>query len=149
MSDFPADFDVADFLPYLLAQAAEATSRRFSRVYRDRHGMLRTEWRVLFHLGRFGEMTAGAISARAMIEKSKVSRAVARLADGGMVAAAADSADRRRAILSLTARGLEVFAELEREAAAFEAELRARLGPDDVAALKRSLRSLWSAYADR
>jgi hypothetical protein len=41
--------------------------------------MLRTEWRVLFHLGRYGAMSAREISRRAGIHKTKVSRAVAAL----------------------------------------------------------------------
>ena len=44
-------FDLQLFLPYLLNQAAEESSLSFQRVYKDRYGMLRTEWRVLFHLG--------------------------------------------------------------------------------------------------
>ena len=54
MSD--EDFDLSSFLPYALNQAAEATSIGFQKFYRQQYGMLRTEWRVLFHLGRYGEM---------------------------------------------------------------------------------------------
>lgn len=50
--------DLADFLPYLLNRAAEETSLGFQEHYRRRYGMLRTEWRVLFHLGRHGELSA-------------------------------------------------------------------------------------------
>jgi len=50
-------FDLQDFLPYLLNQAADASSLGFQKYYKDRYGMLRTEWRVLFHLGRYGAMT--------------------------------------------------------------------------------------------
>ena len=50
------DSEPADFLPYLLAMAAEKTSQEFQRYYKDRYGMLRTEWRVLFHLGCYGDM---------------------------------------------------------------------------------------------
>ena len=40
-----------DFLPYLLNHAAEEVGQGFGRIYQDRYGMLRTEWRVLAHLG--------------------------------------------------------------------------------------------------
>jgi hypothetical protein len=62
MPDDP-EFELSDFTPYLLNAAAEAQSLRFSRVYKDRYGMLRTEWRVLFHLGRYGAMSAREILA--------------------------------------------------------------------------------------
>ncbi|NHX28398.1 MarR family transcriptional regulator, partial [Escherichia coli] len=34
------DFDLGDFLPYALNQAAEITSLGFQRAYKDRYGML-------------------------------------------------------------------------------------------------------------
>ena len=45
------EFNLHDFLPYLLNQAAEESSLAFQQIYKGRYGMLRTEWRVLFHLG--------------------------------------------------------------------------------------------------
>ena len=53
--------ELSHFLPYLLNQAAEVVSQDFQPNYKNRYGMLRTEWRVLFHLGRLGEMTATQI----------------------------------------------------------------------------------------
>ena len=66
------DFDLQDFLPYLLNQAAETSSLAFQQVYKGRYGMLRTEWRVLFHLGRYGRMTAKEIGQRAKTHKTKI-----------------------------------------------------------------------------
>ena len=71
-----ADFDLETFLPYLLNQAAEATSRSFHASYKSAYGMTRTQWRVLANLGKFGAMTARDICAISHIEKTKVSRAV-------------------------------------------------------------------------
>ena len=68
------DFALQDFLPYLLNRAAEESSLGFQKHYKNRYGMLRTEWRVLFHLGNYGEMTAKEIGSRAKIHKTKISR---------------------------------------------------------------------------
>ena len=73
------DFDLQLFLPYLLNQAAEAASLAFTQIYKNRYGMLRTEWRVLFHLGIYGTLTAKEIGERARSHKTKISRAVAAL----------------------------------------------------------------------
>ena len=35
-------FDLWQFLPYLLNQAAEASSLEFQQVYKERYGLLRT-----------------------------------------------------------------------------------------------------------
>ena len=75
------NFELTHFLPYLLNQAAEASSLAFQRTYKDRYGMLRTEWRVLFHLGLYGEMTASDIGQRANMHKTKISRAVQKLTE--------------------------------------------------------------------
>ena len=71
-----SDFDLERFLPYLLNQAAEATSRGFQSTYREAYGFTRTEWRVMANLGKFGAMTARDICAISHIDKTKVSRAV-------------------------------------------------------------------------
>jgi len=73
------DFDLQDFLPYLLNQAAEASSLAFQETYKGRYGMLRNEWRVLFHLGIYGRMTARDIGQRARMHNTRISRAVAKL----------------------------------------------------------------------
>ena len=79
-------FDLEGFLPYLLNQAAEATSRAFQAVYRERYGMTRTQWRVLAHLGQFGAMTARDIFAGSPIAKTKVSPARASRGGDGRLA---------------------------------------------------------------
>jgi DNA-binding MarR family transcriptional regulator len=110
-----AQFELSDFTPYLLNAAAEAQSLRFSKVYKDRYGMLRTEWRVLFHLGRYGPMSAREISRRAGIHKTKVSRAVAALERKRFLERRESAGDRRVEILSLRAPGRAAFADLSRQ----------------------------------
>lgn len=83
MTEPTSGFDLETFLPYLLNQAAEATSHGFQTVYPDRYGFTRTQWRVLANLGKFCAMTARDICAIGHIEKTKVSRAVAALEQGG------------------------------------------------------------------
>lgn len=117
------EFDLEDFLPYALNQAAETTSRGFSTYYRDRYGMLRTEWRVLFHLGRYGEMTARAICDRAGLHKTKVSRAVAALDGKGLLSRRTDPDDRRHERLALTGRGQGVFSDLVDAARRYDAAI--------------------------
>ncbi|MBL9054209.1 MAG: MarR family transcriptional regulator [Tabrizicola sp.] len=136
------DFDLEGFLPYLLNQAAEATSRAFQAVYRDRYGMTRTQWRVLAHLGQFGDMTARDICARSHIEKTKVSRAVAALEAEGMLTRAPSPEDGRAEILSLTRKGRAAYAALGALARAHDRELRGAVGAEASARLDEVLRRL-------
>lgn len=145
MTEGANDFDLETFLPYLLNQAAEATSHAFQAVYRDRYGMTRTQWRVLAHLGQFGDMTARDICARSHIEKTKVSRAVAALQSEGMLDRAPSPQDGRAEILSLTDKGRAAYADLGALAQAHDRGLRAAVGPDAAARLDAVLRRLIAA----
>lgn len=142
-ADKPAqEFDLEGFLPYLLNQAAEATSRSFQASYKADYGMTRTQWRVLANLGKFGAMTARDICRISHIEKTKVSRAVSALESEGMLSRTPSAADRRAEILSLTEAGRGVFTDLGQRALAYDADLRLRLGPDIAAGIETVLRAI-------
>ncbi|MDE0696915.1 MAG: MarR family transcriptional regulator, partial [Boseongicola sp.] len=99
----------------------------------------RTEWRVLFHLGCYGEMTAKDICVRARLHKTKVSRAVAALQTRRFLTRRELERDRRHAVLQLTALGQKVFADLSRAAHAFDLKARAAMTPDEAEILHRCL----------
>ena len=139
------DFDLQQFLPYLLNQAAEASSLEFQQIYKNRYGMLRTEWRVLFHLGLYGQLTASEIGQRARMHKTKISRAVQRLSDRRFVTRSRDAADRRVEHLSLTRQGRAAYDELRAVARRYDAALMASLDPAEAAVLRRALRKLSEA----
>lgn len=147
MTDRTNGFDLEDFLPYLLNQAAEATSHDFQAIYRDRYGFTRTQWRVMANLGKFGAMTARDICAISHIEKTKVSRAVAALEEAGMLSRTPSPTDRRAEVLSLTPKGQSVFAELGQLAIGFDRRLRDSLGAAEANALTAILKRLTSRAA--
>lgn len=136
------DFDLRDFLPYLLNQAAEESSYVFQQVYKDRYGMLRNEWRVLFHVGRYGQMTAKDIGVRAKLHKTKISRAVSKLEKRRYLVRTRDETDRRSEILSLTAAGQTVYKDLRETAQRYDAELSAMFPTGEAALLRTMLRRL-------
>lgn len=136
------EFKLQDFLPYLLNQAAEESSLAFQQVYKERYGMLRTEWRVLFHLGIYGEMTAKEIGERAKTHKTKISRAVKRLTERRFVTRIRDEQDRRSELLSLTHAGDQAYRDLHKVARSYDAKLEAVLTPEEVVILRSALAKL-------
>jgi len=136
------NFSLPEFLPYLLNQAAEAVSKDFQTYYRDRYGMLRTEWRVLFHLGCYGDMTAKRICHLASIHKTKVSRAVSALEAKRYLAKETNESDRRIENLSLTGLGRQVFQDLSTAAERYENKIARALTDDECAQLRLSLAKL-------
>jgi len=137
-------FDVMSFLPYLLNQAAEQTSLEFQKSYKERYGMLRTEWRVLFHLGKFETMTANDIVRAAQIHKTKISRAVQALSKKGFLKKDIDEDDRRRETLRLSKAGKAAYNDLINLANEYETELTKGFTHSEVAAFKRVLQRLSS-----
>lgn len=136
------EFDLRDFLPFLLNQAAEASSLEFKQVYKNRYGMLRTEWRVLFHLGNYGEMTARDIGQRASIHKTKISRAVQKLEQRRFLRRDRDENDRRIERLSLTPAGQTAYRELRSIAQTYDTKLAAQFTTGEAALLRMMLRRL-------
>ena len=133
------DFDLQFFLPYLLNQAAESSSLAFQQIYKSRYGMLRTDWRVLFHLGMYGQLSAKEIAERARIHKTKVSRAVHRLAERRFLTRTPNEADRRSEQLELTAAGQAAYRDLRRVAEIYDQTLVADFSAEEVALLRRLL----------
>lgn len=136
------EFDLQDFLPYLLNQAAEASSLGFQSYYKAKYGMLQTEWRVVFHLGRYGEMTAKQICQRAQIHKTKISRAVSALEAKRFLTRTEDEKDRRQEALKLTETGTRAYRDLRQEASRFDQYLARDIPAADIDALKRCLRQI-------
>ncbi len=128
-------YSLDDFLPYLFSQAADALSLEFQQTYRTKYNMLRTEWRVLFHLGCFGDLTAKEICDRSNVHKTKVSRAVASLEKRGFLTRETMATDRRHSVMCLTAEGREVFKDLQSEAQTYNAALKQTMTPEEFETL--------------
>jgi DNA-binding MarR family transcriptional regulator len=140
-------FDLQDFLPYLLNQAAEAASLGFQDIYRDSYAMTRTQWRIMANLGKFGAMTARDICRISHIEKTKVSRAVAHMEREGLLARNPSETDGRAEILSLTDKGLTAFANLGQRAVDYDLALRKELGAKAAKDLNRILLAIIATRA--
>lgn len=132
-------FSLQQFLPYLLNQAAEQSSLAFQKIYKDRYGMLRTEWRVVFHLGIYGDLTAKDIGERANIHKTKISRAVHKLEKRRFVTREKVANDRRSEIISLTVLGQSAYRDLLAEAEKYERNLLSELSEQEIAQLRALL----------
>lgn len=139
---FVTDFDLASFLPYQLAVAAQRVSKGFAERYRADFGLTIPEWRVLAHLAQSGTVSVREIQARVDMDKSRVSRAAARLEAAGLVEKRGNEGDRRLLDMRLTSAGQALFARIVPIARAYEAEVLQDLGPlspDFRAALQRLL----------
>ena len=140
-------FDLENFLPYRLYQAAEQTSQAFFHYYKEKYGLGRTEWRVLFNVGQYGPLSAVEISKRSNLEKTKISRAVQRLNKRGWMRRIYLESDRRRHELELTQEGVKVFKQLSKLAASFHEEVERVVGKEHTLGLVEDLKALEQSIA--
>lgn len=121
-------FDLSAFLPYQLAVASSRISREFAERYKAEFGLSIPEWRVLAHLAQSDAVSVREIHARVDMDKSKVSRAAARLEASGLIEKRENEADRRLLDMRLTAKGRDLIARIVPIADTYQAEMIAQLG---------------------
>jgi DNA-binding MarR family transcriptional regulator len=110
--------------------ASSRISRQFAERYKAEFGLTIPEWRVLAHLAQSDAVSVREIHARVDMDKSKVSRAAARLEAAGLIEKRENPEDRRLLDMRLTAKGGALIARIVPIANAYQAELMALLGPD-------------------
>ncbi|MDA7430354.1 MarR family winged helix-turn-helix transcriptional regulator [Primorskyibacter aestuariivivens] len=150
--DIPAEpsdpqFDLSRFSPYRVALAAQLLSETLARVYRARFGLSIPDWRVMVHLSQSGRASVRDIEAKVVMEKSKVSRAAARLEGRGLIAKRQSESDKRLVDLTLTDAGQAMMDELLPLAAQFQRRIEAQLGTD-FAGFDAALSRIIEAYHD-
>ncbi|MBX3455311.1 MarR family transcriptional regulator [Ferrovibrio sp.] len=131
-----------NFLPYRISVAANRISGALSRHYAERFGIGIPEWRVIANLGRYPGLTANEVAERSAMDKVTVSRAVAALEQKKLIARRRDAGDKRKSLLTLSAKGDAVYAEIVPLALGFERELLARLTPQERQALDSAIAKL-------
>lgn len=139
MSDI---LELESFLPYRLNRLADAVSREFSAIYRQKFGLTRPEWRLLATLGQYETMTATDIGRHSAMHKTKVSRAVTALEKRRWLARETNEADRRIEHLRLTKAGQDAYREMVPLAKEFESRLMAHLAVRERSTVSSGLRRL-------
>ena len=110
-------------------------SRAFAERYEAEFGLSIPEWRVMAVLGEGEPLLTQAVIARTGMDRVKVSRAVIRLADKGLIRRDPHPEDGRAQVLSLAPPGLALYGRILPRAHALQAELAEVLAPAEIAAL--------------
>ena len=128
----PEPLPLESFLPYRLSLLSNAVSGAIARVYGDKFAISMTEWRILMILAEYPGIAADEVCRRTKIEKSVLSRAVARLLKRHFIHRGLDESDRRRSILQLSETGLSIYDEVMPIAREYEKKLLAGLDPEQL-----------------
>jgi DNA-binding MarR family transcriptional regulator len=119
-----------DFIPYKLSVVANRVSQSIGRLFETRFNIQVPEWRIMMALYAFDELVFNEVVERTSMDKARVSRAQRRLVDLELINSVNDPSDGRKVILSLTAKGEKMCAEILPQAAEREAWYLAAL--DDL-----------------
>jgi DNA-binding MarR family transcriptional regulator len=141
-------FELGKYLPFRLTVLSNRLTRRVARFYGERFKLTAPEWRTMAVLGQRGAMSANGVIVQTTMDKVRVSRAVAKLLKAGYITREADPEDRRRAILTLTPSGMDVYRQIVPLVQEVEAEMLAALSADDRNGLDAALAQI-EAYLDQ
>ncbi|MCF6275123.1 MAG: MarR family winged helix-turn-helix transcriptional regulator [Robiginitomaculum sp.] len=135
------DFNLEDFLPYRLSVAANAVSKRIAKTYAP-YKLSRTQWRVMAVLASCEELTAQSVADKTGMDKTTVSRAVAKMLDRGLLKRGTSQQDARSAPLPLNTKGKAMFAKIAPQALRQEQELKDMFTDTDLVQLTTFLDKL-------
>lgn len=136
-----------DFLPYRLSYTSNRVSGKIAQVYQSLFGLSIPEWRLIAVLAERPEMTQQMIGTLTGMDKVTVSRATVALVDRALVDRAPHPDDKRSQLLSLTATGARLYAEVAPKAKEMEAAIFSVLSIEEQAMLQRLLRRIDAAVS--
>jgi DNA-binding MarR family transcriptional regulator len=93
---------------------------------------------ALATIDRHGPLTPSELATRERVQRPTATRVLARLEESGLIARAADPADGRSALVSLSPAGAALLAELRTRKDAFLSARLEALGPADRKTLERA-----------
>jgi DNA-binding MarR family transcriptional regulator len=119
-----------------LRLAITRTSRRLRQEAGT--GLSPTLTSALSTIERYGPLTPSELATRERVQRPTATRLVARLEELGVLQRAADPADRRSALLSVTPEGRALLEEMRGRKTAYLAHRIEKLGSEERAALDRA-----------
>lgn len=125
-------------LPIALLRAREALMERLRPVFHA-HDITEQQWRVIRVLREEGASDASTLADHACILAPSLTRILKTLEARGLVSMDKDDSDGRRRVVSLTAGGHALIAQISPEVRAVNSEIEAALGAETLAKLLEDL----------
>lgn len=129
------------FIPYHLYRVTNKLSLRLRNRLRAMR-MSSSQWRVLSGLKALGALNITEIVEVTLMEQPTISRVVARLEKGGLVARRLCARDSRMALISLTDAGVEMFKKIIPTALRHQDEALRGIGRKEIAQLVATLEKI-------
>src|SRR5690606_27118672 len=138
----PTHHSPQTLITYRVFIAAQAMSRLVDNAVRTSLGLTSRQWRILVIINDLQIATSGEVAKTAGYDHSQVSRVAVELTGLGLVEQRMDETDRRKQLLSVTEKGVEVVQRGLPASAAREERFRSQLSQEDYEAFCRALETL-------
>jgi homoprotocatechuate degradation regulator HpaR len=115
----------------VLLRTRESVMRGFRRLLRE-HGLNEQEWRIIRALVEVDQMEIGELAERVFILKPSATRTVKNLQARDILTRKRSDKDQRRAFISLTPRGREIFESFAPHSEREYARITELLGADNM-----------------
>jgi DNA-binding MarR family transcriptional regulator len=125
------------FLPYRISILSALIGRAVGESYRTKPGLSAPEWKVMSVLAYYGATPSGDIGRYVTLDRTAISRALARLAELGFVNRMPNRRDQRMFLVDLTAAGQKAYDRIARDASKIEAAILENLTADEITELYR------------
>ncbi|MGJ4968252.1 homoprotocatechuate degradation operon regulator HpaR [Bradyrhizobium sp. SZCCHNG3015] len=133
--------DFSQSLPMALLRAREAVMRQFRPNLRQ-HGLTEQQWRILRALAAVDVIEVTELARVAFLLGPSLSRILRDLEARGLIQREVDSRDMRRGVLSISAKGMKLIAQVAPSSEAIYASIASRYGARKLAALHKMLGEL-------
>ena len=104
--------DLYEHLPFQIGMLTNLIRQVTSDFYVQKSGLSAREWRVLAMLGCKGAMMPAQVATATGMDRATITRAVGKLEKLGYVFTGGDQTDRRRKVLYLTDKAVEICDEI-------------------------------------
>ncbi|MGJ5180643.1 homoprotocatechuate degradation operon regulator HpaR [Bradyrhizobium oligotrophicum] len=138
--------DFSQSLPMALLRAREAVMRQFRPSLRQ-HGLTEQQWRILRALAAVDEIEVTELARVAFLLGPSLSRILRDLEARGLIQREVDARDMRRGVLSISAKGVKLIAQVAPGSEAIYASIASRYGARKLAALQKMLAELEGSLA--
>jgi DNA-binding MarR family transcriptional regulator len=131
-----------EYVSYRFSLIVKRIDLALAAVHAKKLAISITNWKIMRVIGFFGPLSASELGARTNLDPDKITRAVDTLVQRSYVIRKHDEADRRRVVLTLSAKGRRVYEKIEDVANEMEVELLSVLTAEERKALLSSLSKL-------
>lgn len=127
---------------YQFSIYADRYGRLLAGFYEAAYGLSYSDWRLMAVLGVHPAISASEAGKRTSLAPDKVTRTVDSLVDKGLVLRTPDKKDRRRVVLSLSAKGKRQFRAIDNVRYAIECEMLSELDSSELSTLDGALQKI-------